>query len=66
MKSLLFILTYMTFLPGFGQENPLKYMALIPVGEFNRRKNLKGSFAWQPEHKVKFDSFTIIEAQIPT
>jgi iron(II)-dependent oxidoreductase len=64
MKSLLFILAFITFLPALGQENPLKNMALIPAGEFNMGKNSKGASDWQPEHKVKIDSFYLDQYEV--
>lgn len=57
MKTLLLILTFITFHPTYGQDNPLKNMVLIPKGEFNMGKNSSGPSDWQPEHKVKIDSF---------
>jgi len=64
MKALLLILTFILTLPVFGQDNPLKNMVLIPKGEFNMGKNSSGPSDWQPEHKVKIDSFYLDKYEV--
>jgi formylglycine-generating enzyme required for sulfatase activity len=64
MRTFLLILTFITSTPVFGQDNPLKNMVLIPKGEFNMGKNSPGPSDWQPEHKVKIDSFYLDKYEV--
>lgn len=64
MKTLLVVLTFISALPVFGQDHSLKNMTLIPKGEFNMGKNSAGPSDWQPEHKVKIDSFYLDKYEV--
>jgi iron(II)-dependent oxidoreductase len=56
MKTLLFLLALA--LCNFGvSQKPEDAMVLIPAGEFTMGKNTSTPSDWQPEHKVKVNSF---------
>jgi formylglycine-generating enzyme required for sulfatase activity len=56
MKITLFLLALALCISGISQ-NPGDAMVLIPAGEFNMGKNTGTPSDWQPEHRVKINSF---------
>lgn len=59
MKMFRVLLTTVFFIPSgvYSQTGTVQNMVLIPAGEFIMGKNSLNPTDWQPEHKVKIDSF---------
>ena len=63
MKPKMILLAFLTCNQIFSQvKDPA--MVLIPAGSFTMGKNSAGITDWQPEHKVKVDSFYIDKYEV--
>jgi iron(II)-dependent oxidoreductase len=64
MKSSFLLLPVIASLNIYGQQDALENMVLIAGGEFNMGKNSVNLSDWQPEHKVKVDSFYLDKFEV--
>jgi len=66
MKKLRSFLTMVILIPlgVYAQTTDFRNMVLIPAGEYTMGKNSTAPTDWQPEHKVKIDSFYLDQFEV--
>lgn len=63
MKTILFLVALLTCAVSAGQS-VYEDMALIPAGEYIMGKNTSSPTDWQPEHKVRMNSFYMDRTEV--